>query len=140
MIKTVNASPIIPALIGAAAALITSIVSILVSAAFLSESKSLEIMTAVLPKILQVISALVGGFFAGKFSKERPYLSGIISGLIFSTVITVGSLISSGFELYYAIVSTITVTAASFVGSLLSMDRGKNGAAKRRSIMKKMRV
>lgn len=140
MIKTVNASPFIPALKGAAVSLLISFAAILASAAFLTESKALDLMTAVLPKVLQVISALVGGFFAGKFSKERPYLSGIISGLIFSAVITVGALISSGFELYYAIVSTITVTAASFVGSLLSKDRGKSGAAKRRSIVKKMRV
>ncbi len=140
MIKTVNASPIIPALIGAAAALITSIVSILVSAAFLSESKSLEIMTAILPKVFQVISAIIGGYFAGKFSKERGYLSAIVSGLIFSLFIAVGSLIGSGFEIYYTLVSMLTVLTASFIGSLLSKDRGKSGAAKRRSIMKKMRV
>ncbi len=140
MIKTVNASPFIPALKGAAVALLFSLAAVLASAFFLTESKSLDLMTAVLPKILQVVSALIGGFFAGKFSKERQYLSGIIGGLIFSAVIVVGSLISSGFELYYALVSMITVTMASFIGSLLAKDRGKSGAAKRKSIMKKMRA
>lgn len=139
MIKTVNASPFIPALKGTAVSVLFSVAAILASAFFLTESKSLDLMTAVLPKVLQVISALLGGFFAGKFSKERPYLSGIISGLIFSTIILVGSLIISGFELYYAIVSTLTVTMAAFIGSLLAKDRGKSGAAKRKSIMKMMR-
>ncbi len=139
MIKTVNASPFIPALKGAAVSLLFSVAAILASAFFLTESKSLDMMTAVLPKVLQVISALIGGFFAGKFSKERGYLSGIISGLIFSAVIIIGSLIGSGFELYYALVSTVTVTMASFIGSLLSKERGRSGAAKRKSIMKMMR-
>lgn len=140
MIKTVNASPFIPALKGAAVSLLFSGAAVLASAAFLTESKSLDIMTAVLPKVIQVISAIIGGFFAGRFSKERGYLSGILSGLIFSAVITIGAIISSGFELYYALVCTITVTAASFIGSLISKDRGKSGAAKRKSIMKKMRI
>ncbi len=139
MIKTVNASPFIPALKGAAIALLSSVATILASAFFLTESKSLDMMTAVLPKVFQVISAIIGGFFAGKFSKERGYLSGITSGLIFSAVIIIGSLISSGFVLYYALVSTITVTMASFIGSLLSKERVKSGAAKRKSIMKMMR-
>ncbi len=139
MIKTVNASPFLPALKGAAISILISIGAVLVSAFFLTESKNLDLLTAVLPKVFQVISALIGGFFAGKLSKERSYLAGIISGLIFSAVITVGALISSGFELYYVLVSTLTVTTASLVGSLLSKEKAKSGAAKRRSIMKKLR-
>ncbi len=140
MIKTVNASPLIPALIGAAVSLMLSVVTVLLSAFFLTESKSLELLTAVLPKIFQVISALVGGFFAGKLSRERGYLSAIISGLLFSAVIAVGALINSGFEIYYVLVSTLTLTTASLIGSLLAKDRGRSGAAKRKSIMKKMRA
>ncbi len=139
MIKTVNASPLIPALKGAAISLLVSLFTLFVSAFFLTESKSLELMTAVLPKVFQVVSGLIGGFFAGKFSKDRGFLSGIFSGLIFSAIITVGALINSGFRLYYVLLSTLIITLASLVGSLLSRERSKSGAAKRKSIMKKMR-
>lgn len=139
MIKTVNASPLIPALKGALIALICSFVSVFLSAFFLTESKSLELLSAVLPKVFQVISALIGGFFAARLSKERGYLSGILSGLLFSAVIAVGALINSHFVPYYIIVSTLILIFASFIGSLLSKERPRSGAAKRRSIMKKMR-
>ena len=139
MIKTVNASPFIPALKGAFIALIFSVGATLASAFFLTESKNLDIMTSVLPKVLQVISALIGGFFAGKFAKERGYISGIFSGLIFSAIIVIGSLINSGFKFYYSIISVIAITTASLIGSLLAKDRGQSSAAKRKSIMKMMR-
>lgn len=139
MIKTLNASPLIPALKGAAISLLCSFVAVLASAFFLTESKSLDLLAAVLPKVFQVVSALVGGFFAGKFSKERGYLSGIFSGLIFSAVIAVGAIINSEFRLYYVLISTLIITLASFIGALLSRERAKSGAAKRKSIMKKMR-
>ncbi|MBE6581705.1 MAG: TIGR04086 family membrane protein [Ruminococcaceae bacterium] len=139
MIKTVNASPLIPALKGAAISLLVSLFALFVSTFFLTESKSLELMTALLPKVFQVISAIIGGFFAGKFSKDKSFLSGIFSGLIFSAIITVGTLINSGFRLYYVLISTLIITLGSFIGSLLSREKSKSGAAKRKSIMKKMR-
>lgn len=139
MIKTVNASPFIPALKGASIALGISLASVFASAFILKDVKQPELLIAVLPKVIQVISALVGGFFAGRFSGSRPYVSGAVCGLIISAVITVGALISSGFRLYYAVVSIITVTAASVIGSLLSREKPKSGNARKKAIMKMMK-
>ena len=139
MIKTVNGTPVIPALKGALVSLVISFVALIVAGFFLVESKSLTALTAVLPKIIQAISAIIGGFFAARFSKERGYLSGIICGLIFSAIIIIGSLINSDFKLYYALISASVITVSSFIGSLLNRGGTKSGAAKRRSIMKKLR-
>ncbi len=138
MIKTVNGTPIIPSLKGAAIAIGVSAAAILISGIFLTESKSLDMLVGVLPKIIQIVSSLIGGFAAAKLSKERSLLTSLISGLFYGVFIIIGSLISGGFELYYAVISLLSVTVASVIGSFFAKDRPKSGSARRRSMMKMM--
>ena len=136
MIKTVNASPLIPALKGTLIAVSVSAVSLLLASALLTESKGLDMISAVLPKIIQVVSAIIGGLIAGKASASRPYVSAVICGLIFGGIITVGSVISGGFEPIYTLISIATVTLSAFVGSLLSKEKPKSSHARKKAMMK----
>ena len=136
MIKTVNASPLISAVKGALAAITVGFTLLLLSAACLTESKGLEMITAVLPKVIQVLSAIIGGFFAGRFSDSRPYVSAAISGVFFFFIITVGSIILGGFDPMYAIINLVGVTGSSVLGSLISKEKPKSSRSRKKAIMK----
>lgn len=139
MIKTINGSPLLNALKGLAAAFLTSLILLLILGKVLTESSDLEALTQLLPKAVQLISALLGGIIAGRFSKETAFISGILCGLIFASVVTLGSFAIGEFGFWYSVVSIIALTAISMLGSIIGSPKAKSESSRRKAMMKKLR-
>ncbi len=138
MIKTVNASPLIPALKAAGIAIAISLALILASAFFLTESSSLEALTGILPKVIQIIAVFIGGLASGRLSRGNALLTGALGGLIYGGVILIGSLISGGFDICYSLLSLSVSAVLSMLGALVGVPKEKDGKRRRRKMMKKL--
>lgn len=138
MIKTVNASPFMSALKGAIAALIISTALMFVSAIPLTNSTQLDMLTSVLPKASQVISALIGGIFAGRMSKDNTIISGLLCGAMYGAVIVIGSLITGGFNIVYSVICLSLSALSSLLGAFIGVPKEKNEKSRRKALMKKL--
>ncbi len=138
MIKTVNASPFMSALKGALAALIISTALMFISAIPLTNSTQLDMLTSVLPKALQVISALIGGIFASRMAKDNIVLCGLLCGTMYGAVIVIGSLITGGFNIVYSVICLFVAALASLLGAVIGVPKEKGEKSRRRAMMKKL--
>ena len=137
MIKTVNASPFMSALKGALASLIISTALMLICAIPLTNSSELDMLTSVLPKVIQAISALVGGILTSKTARNSTVLCGLLCGTMYGAVIVIGSLIMGSFNIVYSVICLFVSALASLLGAVFGVPKEKDEKSRRRAMMKK---
>ena len=137
MVKTVNASPIICALKGLIAAAVSSVSLLLILGIVLSKSDDPDAYIYIAPKIIQGISALVGGFVSSRFA-EKNLFSSVVFGIMFSLIITFTALISGGNALLALIMPIISIVL-SILGGIIGIPKAKSSMSAKRTMMKKIK-
>lgn len=137
MVKTVNASPVICALKGFLYALISSVILLLALGIILSNSEDPEAYIFIAPKIIQGLSALVGGFFSSRCS-EKNLFSSFVFGILFSLSIMLISLAIGGNTLLAIIMAVITTTLA-ILGGIIGVPKAKSSSSSKRAMIKKIK-
>ena len=137
MVKTVNASPVLCAMKGIFASIITSVVLIPLTAWAISFCDDPRILISVTPKIISILSSLIGGIVCSKTDYNRSVAPSIICGtILFVTYATVSLILESGIiAVPLWLISTIL---PAFLGSIIGKPNEKSGKAKRRAIVKRL--
>ena len=138
MVKTVNASPLVCAFKGALVSLLISLLSMPISAWILLKADDPGILIFVLPKALQIISAIIGGIVIAKCRGSNGILTSLIGGAIYSAVIIIGGLIMSSSAVTMIIM--IALIFLSFVlGDVIGVPKEKSTSSKRKEMMKRLK-
>lgn len=137
MIKTVNASPYVKGILGALASCIISLALMVISSWILCNVSDPSLYIFALPKIIGVISALIGGIIVSG-NKESPIIPSLLSGVFFTLIIIIGAFIKSENLLLTLIVSILTIIA-SVLGGIIGKPKAKSTNATRKEMMKKLK-
>ncbi len=137
MVKTVNASPLICALKGTFTSLILSLVIMPVTAWILISTEDPESFIFVVPKAIQIITALIGGIVAARCRGSKGLITAFLSGAIYSTVIIIGGIAAKA-QTLTMIIMIILICVISVLGGIIGIPKEKSAGAKRREMIKKL--
>ena len=137
MVKTLNASPVVSAIIGAASAFISSLALMLLSAWVLTFLDEPEAYIFIAPKVIQTVSSILGGAVALRRGGSK-LLSSLLSGLIFGGIILTASAIMSN-NVFLSFIMLLISAIASVLGGIIFAPKEKSDISKRKAMMKKLK-
>ena len=138
MIKTVNASPFTSSLKGLAVSVTATALLLVISAIPLTESKELVLLSIILPKCIQALSALIGGIVTGRLVKERAHIFGMLTGAMYGLMLVTGMIFLGGFDVVKAVISLVLPTVMGFLGSFIGTPKEQSASSKRRAMLKRI--
>ena len=137
MVKTLNASSLTCSLKGIISSLITVVILFPLCAWTLTLLSDPRTLISVLPKVISVLSALIGGFVCGRCGSDKAVLSALICGTaLYAATVTVCLIL--GGSLLSVPVGLVCTVIPSVLGALIGIPKEKSAGAKRRALIKKL--
>ena len=75
---------------------------------------------------IPIISSFIGGFYIGKFAKEKGYLEGIKLGLLFIILMFIVTLLDGNNIKWILIIYYLILLLTSMLGSMIGINRKKD--------------
>ena len=134
-----NKSLFLSAVKGLVAGLLITLVLLLVGNLIALKTPDPDTVASFMAHGIRILAGFATGFAAARFRKEKGFVTGAVSGALYTAVLALGAAFMAGnFSFFSAVLLCLAVMASAAVGGVMGLPGEKSGAAKRKAMLKRM--